>query len=59
MSSQKRRQWTAEQKLQIIEEARQAARGFALAHPKMGYKRLAWQMVDKKEWLKLHTPTNS
>jgi transposase InsO family protein len=24
-----------------------AARGFALAHPKMGYKRLAWQMVDE------------
>jgi hypothetical protein len=24
-----------------------AARGFALAHPEMGYKRLAWQMVDE------------
>lgn len=24
-----------------------AARHFALAHPKMGYKRLAWQMVDE------------
>jgi hypothetical protein len=23
-----------------------AARRFALAHPKMGYKRLTWQMVD-------------
>jgi putative transposase len=31
----------------ILEEEKQAVVGYALAHPKDGYRRLAWQMVDE------------
>ena len=31
----------------ILEEEKQAVIGYALAHPKEGYRRLAWQMVDE------------
>ena len=30
----------------VLEEERQAVLRYALAHPKDGYRRLAWQMVD-------------